>query len=435
MKIVSDLPLQGSDRVQTTQMNEAIKFVLAQNNDKAGAYNVEFEAFDDATAAAGKWDEAKCAENARTYVDTEDLVGVIGTYNSGCAAIIIPILNDASIAMVSPANTYAGLTHSAPGTESGEPDKYFPNGKRNYVRVVASDDNQGKVAAKYMKEKLGVTKVFILDDKELYGKGVADAFEGFAPDNGLTVVGHEGWNPQDPNYKALMTKIKATGADGIYIGGVSTNNGGQLIKDKVAGVGDNEAVKVMVSDGFVLSSLFDEAGADNVDGAIGTAPTQPPSNLSGAGAEFVSDIQAKLGIDDLEVYTVYAAACAQVLVDAITASDGTARACSTSCSRSSPTRWSGPCPSTRTATRPARSSRCISPRAASGPGRRPSRSRSAGIRGRAGIACPPRILTSWRQSTQQLSFGPGGSLRSPTCCCGCSARSCCSPSAGSCSRT
>jgi branched-chain amino acid transport system substrate-binding protein len=137
------------------------------------------------------------------------------------------------------------------------------------------------------------------------------------------VVGHEGWNPQDPNYRALMTKIKASGADGIYIGGVSTNNGGQLMKDKVDVVGDNDAVKVMVSDGFVLSSLFEEAGADVVEGAIGTAPTQPPSNLSGAGAQFVSDLEAKLGVDNLEVYTTYAAASAQVLVAAIEASDGT----------------------------------------------------------------------------------------------------------------
>ena len=323
LKIVSDLPLQGSDRVQTTQMNEAIKFVLDQAGNKAGSYSLEFQEFDDATAAAGKWDEAKCSENARTYAESEDIVGVIGTYNSGCAAIIIPILNEANVAMASPGNTYAGLTHEAPGTESGEPDKYFPNSERNYVRVVASDDNQGKVAAKYFKEKLGATKIFILDDKELYGKGVADAFEGFTEENGLEVVGHEGWNKDDPNYRALMTKIKASGADGVYIGGVSTNNGGQLMKDKVAIVGDNDKVKVMVSDGFVLSSLFEEAGADNVNGAIGTAPTQPPENLSGAGAKFVSDLEAKLGTDNLEVYTVYAAACAQVFVDAIGASDGT----------------------------------------------------------------------------------------------------------------
>jgi branched-chain amino acid transport system substrate-binding protein len=322
LKIVSDLPLQGSDRVQTTQMNEAIKFVLEQAGNKAGPHTIEFEEFDDATAAKGAWDEAKCSENARTYAETENLVGVIGTYNSGCAAIIIPILNEASIAMVSPANTYAGLTHEAPGTESGEPDKYFPVGSRNYVRVVASDDNQGKVGAKYMKETLGVSKVYVLDDKELYGKGVADAFESFAKEQGLEVVGHTGWNKDDPNYRALMTQIKATGADGIYIGGISTNNGGQLMKDKVAVVGDNEAVKVLVSDGFVLSSLFEEAGPENVNGAFGTAPTQPPDKLSGAGAQFVEDLRAKLGVENLEVYTIYAAASAQVLLDAIGRSDG-----------------------------------------------------------------------------------------------------------------
>jgi branched-chain amino acid transport system substrate-binding protein len=322
VKIVSDLPLQGSDRVQTTQMNEGIKFVLEQAGNMAGPHTIEFEEFDDATAAAGKWDEAKCSENARTYAETENLVGVIGTYNSGCAAIIIPILNEASVAMVSPANTAVGLTHVGPGSEAGEPEKYYSTGTRNYTRVVASDDNQGKVAAKYMKENLGVTKVFILDDRELYGKGVADAFESFAEEQGLEVAGHEGWNAQDPNYRALMTKIKATGADGIYIGGVSTNNGGQLMKDKVAGVGDNETVKVLVSDGFVLSSLFEEAGADNVNGSFGTAPTQPPENLSGAGAQFVEDLSAKLGVEGLEVYTVYAAASAQVLLDAIARSDG-----------------------------------------------------------------------------------------------------------------
>ena len=323
LKIVSDLPLQGSDRVQTTQMNEAIKFVLEQAGNKAGPYNLTFQAYDDTTAAAGKWDEAKCAENARSYAESQDIVGNVGTYNSGCAAIEIPILNEASVAMISPANTAVGLTHSGPGSESGEPQKYYPTGSRNYARVVASDDNQGKVAAKYMKEKLGATKVFILDDKELYGKGVADAFESFAKDQGLQVVGHEGWNKDDPNYTALMTKIRATGADGIYIGGISTNNGGQLMKDKVAVVGDNDKVKVLVSDGFVLSSLFDEAGPDNVNGAFGTAPTQPPENLSGAGAKFVSDLETKLGVDNLEVYTVYAAAAAQVMVDAIGKSDGT----------------------------------------------------------------------------------------------------------------
>jgi branched-chain amino acid transport system substrate-binding protein len=323
VKIVSDLPLQGSDRVQTTQMVRAIEFVFEQANNKAGPHTIQFESFDDATAAAGKWDEAKCAENARKYVEDDSIVGVIGTYNSGCAAIIAPILNEASVAMVSPANTYAGLTHEAPGTEAGEPDKYFPTGERNYFRVVASDDNQGKVGADFMKDKLKVKKVFILDDKELYGKGVADAFEGSAKDVGLTIAGHEGWDKDAQNYRALMTKIKATGADGIYIGGISTNNGGQLIKDKVSIVGDNEKVKMVVSDGFVLSSLFDEAGKQNVEGAYGTAPTLPAEQVKGKGKTFLDAFLKAEGGKNIEVYTLYAAAAAQVLIDAIAKSDGT----------------------------------------------------------------------------------------------------------------
>jgi branched-chain amino acid transport system substrate-binding protein len=321
LKIVSDLPLQGSDRVQTTQMVRAIQFVLKQANNKAGDHNVSFESFDDSTAAAGKWDEAKCAENARTYVD-QKVVAVIGTYNSGCAAIIIPILNEVPIAMVSPANTAVGLTHTGASTSSGEPDKYFPSGERNYVRVVASDDNQGKIGVQYMK-KLGVKKVYILDDKELYGQGVADEMAAAAKDQGLAIAGQEGWDPAQQNYRALMTKIKASGADGIYIGGISTNNGGQLLKDKVAIVGDNKKVPIIVSDGFVLSSLFDEAGKQNVEGVYGTAPTLPLEKLGPKGKQFIKDFEAEEGGKNIEVYSIYAAAAAQAILDAIAKSDGT----------------------------------------------------------------------------------------------------------------
>ena len=323
VKIVSDLPLQGSDRVQTEQMVRAMQFILKQADNKAGDYTIEYESMDDATAAAGKWDEAKCAENARSDVDDDYVVFVIGTYKSGCAGIEKPILNEVKLAMVSPANTYAGLTHAAPGTSSGEPEKYFPSGERNYVRVVASDDNQGKIGAQYMKETLGVTKVFILDDKELYGKGVADAFEAAAKDIGLTVAGHEGWDKDSQNYRALMTKIKASGADGIYIGGVSANNGGQLVKDKAQIVGDNTKVKLIGSDGMVLSSLFEEAGKANVEGMIGTAPTQPPAKLTGKGKVFIDDFLAAENGKPAEVYTIYAAASMQVALDAISRSDGT----------------------------------------------------------------------------------------------------------------
>ncbi len=321
VKIVSDLPLQGASREQTETMVNAIKLYLEQVGNKAGDYTIEYESFDDATAAKGAWDEAVCAANARKFVDDESILGVIGTFNSGCAKIEVPIANEASLAYISPANTATGLTHEGPGAEPGEPDKYYPTGERNYTRVVASDDFQGAIDAAYMKDTLGVTSVFILDDKDAYGKGVADAFELGAEDVGLEVAGHEGWDANAQNYTALMTKIKATGADGIFIGGIADFNGGQVVKDKVEIVGDNEAVKLMVSDGFVTASLFEEAGQENVEGAYGSAPVLNPEDITGGGAEFLAAYEEQYG--EPEVYTAYAAAAAQALLEAIGNSDGT----------------------------------------------------------------------------------------------------------------
>jgi branched-chain amino acid transport system substrate-binding protein len=321
VKIVSDLPLQGSSAAQTEQMNNAIKLYLQQIGNKVGNYSIQFEAFDDSTAAKGAWDEATCAANARKYVEDDSIVGVIGTFNSGCAKIEVPIANEASLAYVSPANTGVGLTHTGPGAEPGEPEKYYPNGTRNYARVVTPDDVQGEIDANYMKDKLGVTKVFILDDKDAYGKGVADAFEQAANKIGLAVAGHEGWDANAQNYQALMTKIKSSGADGIFVGGISCFNGGQLIKDKVAVVGDNDTVKTVVSDGFVQASLFDEAGADNVEGVYGTAPTLNPEDLPGAGKEFNAKVEQQFGKP--EVYTAYAVAALQMMLAALENSDGT----------------------------------------------------------------------------------------------------------------
>jgi len=142
-----------------------------------------------------------------------------------------------------------------------------------------------------------------------------------AKEAGLKVAGHEGWDANASNYKALYTKIKATGADGIFVGGISCYNGGQLIKDKVGVLGDNEAVKVVVSDGFVVQSLFEEAGEENLEGAYGSAPTLNPDDLPGPGKEFNAKVEAQFGAP--EVYTAYAVAAVQMLLSAIEESDGT----------------------------------------------------------------------------------------------------------------
>jgi branched-chain amino acid transport system substrate-binding protein len=318
--IASDLPLEGSGRTQTSQMTRAIKFILTQHGWKAGKYSVAYQSCDDATAQAGKWDSGKCSANANAYAQNSSVVGVIGTFNSGCAEIIIPILNRASngpIAMVSPANTYVGLTHPGPGTAAGEPGKYYPTGKRNYARVVAADDYQGAADA-LLAKSLGVKKVFILNDTEAYGLGVATNFKNAAQKLGTKIAGFTAWDGKASSYEALAVKIKASGAQGVFLGGLICENGGKLIKDIAAGA---PGVKIISPDGFTpVSATVQEAGAA-ANGMTVSVAGLPNSALKGAGKAFVAAF-TKADHKAPDPYSVYAAQAAEVLIQAIAQSNG-----------------------------------------------------------------------------------------------------------------
>ena len=266
-KIVSDLPRQGANRAQTTTMVNAINLAIDERNGKAGDIKIEYESLDDATAQAGQWDAAKCAENAQSAAQDDEIIGWIGPFNSGCAAVEIPILNEAGLAMISPANTYTGLTKPTP--DKSEPDKYYPTGERNYARVIVTDVQQGQAGASFMDDE-GVKTVFILDDRETYGKGVADEFQTAAEDLGIEVIGREGIDGSAPNYRSLMNKIAAADPDAIYFGGIIENNAAQLIKDKVGAGMSNEEVIFVGPDGIFVDELITQGG-NSVEGIYDSA--------------------------------------------------------------------------------------------------------------------------------------------------------------------
>jgi branched-chain amino acid transport system substrate-binding protein len=324
--IASDLPLQGSSRTQTLQINEAIRFSLEQRDWQAGDHKIGFQACDDATAQAGKWDSGKCSQNAQNYAGNDKVIGVIGTFNSGCAAIIIPVLNQApegGIPMVSPANTYVCLTEGGPGCDKTEPDKYYPSGKRNYTRVVAHDAYQGAAVAEFAKAE-GVKSVYILNDKEAYGLGVATNLRNAAESVGIKIAGFSAWDAKASSYEALFRQIKGSGADAVFLGGLIDENGAQVIKDKVAVLGPNDGqVKLFMPDGFTTQQTIDEAG-EAARGAYMAIAGVPIDEFKGAGKEFADALtEQKLKGKRIDPYAIYGGQSAQVLLDAIEGSDGT----------------------------------------------------------------------------------------------------------------
>ena len=312
IKIVSDLPLQGANRAQTTTMVNAIELAIEERDGEVAGLKVDYESLDDATAQAGQWDPAKCAENAQKAAQDEAVVGWIGPFNSGCAATQIPTLNEAGLAMVSPANTYIGLTK--PGGEPDEPDKYYPTGERNYARVIVADDKQGIAGVALMEEE-GVESLYILDDKETYGKGLADQVEKAAEEQGIEVVGREGIDGSASNYRSLMSKVAQAEPDAVYFGGIIENNAAQIIKDKVGAGMPNDEVLFVGPDGIFVDELLGQAG-DAANGIYVTFGGLPESELSAEGQEFVETYEGKYD-DDIQPYTAYAYEAANVMLDAI----------------------------------------------------------------------------------------------------------------------
>ncbi len=321
--VSSDLPLQGAAKDASDSTNNAIKLYLEQIGNKAGDYTIEFKTYDNSTAAKGSWDDATCAKNAQDHVAATAEVAVMGTFNSGCAKIEVPVLNQdpsGPMLMVSHANTNPGLTKT---WDPGEPQKYYPTGTRNYARVITTDDYQGAAAAQYALDKLGVKKVYILNDNQTYGQGVGKAFEDKAKALGIEVIANEPWDAKQPNYTSLFNKIKAAGPDMVYLAGIYDNNGGQLVKDKVAVLGDNETVTLMGPDGFTgypeLQKLPEGQGMYLSFAGLSTDQLRAQG---GGAAKLLDDYKAKYGADPASSYALYGVAAMQVIIAAIEKSDG-----------------------------------------------------------------------------------------------------------------
>jgi branched-chain amino acid transport system substrate-binding protein len=317
--IVSDLPLKGDSAERSRQMNAAIILELARKGWQAGRnIQVAFQACDDSLGETGEWDEGLCRSNAQSYASNPDVVGVIGTYNSGCAAVEIPILNRAGIPMVSPGNTSVCLTQPSPTLcAPDEPGVYYPTGKRNYVRVVPNDAVQAAGLASFA-QQLGVQRPFVLsaaDDPTSAGQG--RAFVDAATALGIRPTGSAQWDPSVGDYAAQMQEVRAAGADGLVLAGLLEQSGVQLIRDKVEALGPNDgAVKLLAFDGFAQQATIVNVGPQ-ASGMYVSLPGKAPGSLTGTGDVFVKELRAQLPANPIEAFAPYAGQAAELLIDAL----------------------------------------------------------------------------------------------------------------------
>ena len=316
IKIYTSWPMQGAMLPEGTGMKNGVELALDQNHSEAGGYCLEVINLDDASPQTGKWDGAVEAENANKAISDPDAMVYIGTYNSGAAKVSMAITQRAHMAQVTPANTYPGLTKKA-GAAPGEPEIYRPLGIVSYFRVPPADDIQGAVGARWAK-KLGHHKVYILNDQELYGKGIADVFEAEAKKIGLEVLGNEGIDWKQPDQKPILTKIRASGADLVYMGAV-VETGAQTIIRQMKDLGMvAPKVDFIGPDGLYEEELLKAATCDAamaVDMHI-TFASLPFEQMSGKGAEVYKLYKDHYKLEPTS-YALYAWEAAELTIEAI----------------------------------------------------------------------------------------------------------------------
>ena len=311
--VFSSLPLQGATRGNSLDVQRGATLALEQRNAKAGECTVSYKKLDDSTAQAGQWDAGATSANARRVAQNEDAIALIGEFNSGASAISIPITNEAGILQVSPSNTALELTKDAGKDDKGAPEKYYPAGERTYGRVVPADHIQGSAQAEWMKE-VGVKKLYTLDDKQVYGVGVAKTTRDAAKLNGIEVVGSDSIDPKAPNYRSLAAKIKGSGADAVFFGGITANNGVQLYKDLGAALPD---ATLWGPDGVAESAFTNDLPADIAQRTYITVATINPKDYGPKGQKFFKDFRAKYNQKVIQPYAIYGFEAMDVVLDSM----------------------------------------------------------------------------------------------------------------------
>jgi branched-chain amino acid transport system substrate-binding protein len=302
--IYSSLPLTGDSTAQTIPMVNGIKLALSQAHNKAGKFTVNYTSLNDATAAAGEWDPTQTAADARKAAADPKAVYYIGEFNSGASEVSVPILNQAGIPQVSPANTYVGLTTSLPGSAPGEPQKYFPTGKRNYLRIVPIDSIQAATDLIAMKNA-GCTRVAVANDREAYGAGLAKLLQLTEKMYGVNIVSNTGIDPKAPNFRSYASTIKGQGADCFFFSGIVSNGGVQITKDVNAAI---PSAKIFGPDGMCTSAWTNPSQGGvpkSIDPLIQcTVATQDLSAYPG-GKQFLAAYKAKYGSSNPDPYAIY----------------------------------------------------------------------------------------------------------------------------------
>ncbi len=320
IKIATDLPVSGKDESsgKPTENGAHLAVDDANKNHTIPGYTLVFDPKDD-VGPSGIHDPTVGEANVRALIGDALVAGIVGPFNSNVAKAEMPITNQAPLAQISPANTNPcltkeGATAGCTGATDWVP-TIRPTGKVNYVRSATTDDHQGPANADYLYKTLGYKKVYVIDDAETYGIGIADAFSKEWQTLGGTVLGRSSEPSTTTSYVSLLTTIATKNPDAIYFGGLDST-GGILIRQQMEQVPALKNLPFAGGDGIVTSTFSQTIGLNKGGPIYGTVATIDAAQVSSAQA-FITEYNSVYGATNFGAYSAAGFDCANILIQAI----------------------------------------------------------------------------------------------------------------------
>ncbi|WP_335973622.1 MULTISPECIES: branched-chain amino acid ABC transporter substrate-binding protein [Streptomycetaceae] len=297
-----DAPLTGQNSATGLGLQYGTQLAVDDANSKKLVPGVTFKvkALDDkALPATGQ-------QNATALVQDNNVIGVVGPLNSGVAESMQQVFATANLVEISPANTNPDLTQG----------KNWATGKKvrpfkTYFRTATTDANQGGFAADYAYNTLKKKDVFVVDDKQAYGAGLASIFKSKFAALGGKIAGTDHVNTGDTDYSALVTKIKQSHADMLYYGGQYDES--ELITKQLKAGGVN--IPLMGGDGMYSDTYIKTAGAA-ANGDLATSVGVPVDTLPAA-QNFIKAYKAAKYPGDYGTYGGYSYDAATAIINAV----------------------------------------------------------------------------------------------------------------------
>lgn len=272
LTVYSSLPQSGPLAPVSRDIVRAEKLALDEAGGRAGDFRVSYVSLDSADPRTGVWSPDRVAANARMAVEDLQTIAYLGELEAGASAVSLPILNEGGMLQVSPGDTFAGLTER--GGAPGEPDRYYPSGRRTFARLVPPDREQVEQLVQLMRRR-GVRRAWLADDRQAAARALIDRLSDRLRAVGVEVVDHQRLNPRGEVPEDLGRDVHEDRADAFVYGGAYRPFAVQVLRAVHAGA---PRAALYAADGLTLAPALPAAAAATADRLVmtGVAPRRDP---------------------------------------------------------------------------------------------------------------------------------------------------------------